>query len=33
MTEKEAALEGPALTPIMVDDRNSIKNPGYDEVE
>jgi hypothetical protein len=33
LTEKESALEGPALTPIQVDDRNSIKNPGYDEVE
>lgn len=33
LTEKEAALEGPGLTPIQVDDRNSIKNPGYDEVE
>jgi len=33
LTEKEATLEGPALTPIQVDDRNSIKNNGYDDVD
>lgn len=33
LTEKESTLEGPALTPIQVDDRNSIKNSGFDEVE
>jgi hypothetical protein len=33
MTEKESSLEGPALTPIQVDDRNSIKNAGYDDFE
>jgi hypothetical protein len=33
LTEKEASLEGPSLTPIQVNDRNSIKNAGYDEVQ
>lgn len=33
LTEKEQSLEGPAMTPIQVQDRNSIKNPGYDDFE
>lgn len=33
LTEKEQSLEGPAMTPIQVQDRNSIKNPGSDEVD
>jgi hypothetical protein len=33
MTEKEDAVQGPAMTPIQVDDRNSIKNNGWDQIE
>lgn len=33
LTEKESSIEGPAMLPIQVLDRNSIKNPGWDEVE
>ncbi len=33
LTEKESALEGPSLTPIQVQDRNSVKNEGYDDFE
>lgn len=33
LTEKEQSLEGPAMTPLQVQDRNSIKNPGYDDFD
>lgn len=33
ITEKEASLEGPAMSPIQVDDQNSIKNQGWDDVD
>lgn len=33
LTEKEQSIEGPAQLPIQVEDRNSIKNPGYDQVD
>jgi hypothetical protein len=33
LTEKESSLEGPALTPIQVQDRNSVKNEGFDWIE
>jgi hypothetical protein len=33
LTEKEQSLEGPAMMPIQVQDRNSIKNPGYDDFD
>lgn len=32
LTEKEMSIEGPMSTPIQVQDRNSIKNPGYDDI-
>lgn len=33
ITEKETSLESPAMTPIQVDDHNSIKNSGWDDVQ
>ena len=33
LTEKEQSLEGPPMTPIQVQDRNSIKVPGYDDFD
>lgn len=33
LTEKEAVLEGPAANPLQVDDHNSIKNDGCDDID
>lgn len=33
LTEKEASLEGPNMSPLQVDDHNSIKNDGSDDID
>ncbi len=33
LSEKEASVEGPAMTPIQVDDRNSVKMSGQDDID
>lgn len=33
LTEKEASLEGPNASPLQVDDHNSIKNDGSDDID
>jgi hypothetical protein len=33
LLEKASSEEGPAMTPIQVDDKNSVKMHGYDDVD
>jgi hypothetical protein len=33
LSEKEGSVEGPAMTPIQVDDRNSVKMHGQDDID
>ena len=33
LNEKEGSVEGPAMTPIQVDDRNSVKMSGQDDID
>lgn len=33
LTEKESSIEGPAMSPIQVNNRNDISNPSYDDFD